>query len=491
MPVAELVPELARSVGLLDATTVYGGYRLVTVDGRELTSDAGLTIQGVEDGGVITVTAGVADPAPRVYDDVVEAMADVVERDLKPWSPEAGRRTALSAAGLLMALGALALLIQHESAVAVAAAALVAAALVVGAIVLSRGQDEPDAAVAVAWMGAGVRRRGRPDVGLPSEGYGDLFGYPMAAAGGAAMVAGLVALVGLERAAPLVIPPIVVGAIFVAAGLVTEQLDLDAAVVLTVHPRLRRHRRQHLPVARTGSDGHQRRPAVLSVADITADPDDIDPEQVGADARIAHEILVGVSATVGLLLVLVAPLAVSLGVTGTVLALMCCLVVMLRTRQYRTGTEVLVGLVSGMLGLLSVAVAVLWLHPDWRPMAAVAAGRDRGGAAGSHAAAHVAVGAPRPPRATSPRPIALLSLLPLLVVASRPVRRRPGLTGPRAMATKTDLVEAYSFSRRRLVTAFVSGAPGGREVEPARPGRALVGGLALALLVVAGGAVTG
>ena len=41
VPVAELVPELARSVGLLDATTVYGGYRLVTVDGRELTSDAG------------------------------------------------------------------------------------------------------------------------------------------------------------------------------------------------------------------------------------------------------------------------------------------------------------------------------------------------------------------------------------------------------------------------------------------------------------------
>ena len=46
------------------------------------------------------------------------------------------------------------------------------------------------------------------------------------------------------------------------------------------------------------------------------------------------------------------------------------------------------------------------------------------------------------------------------------------------MATKKDLVEAYSFSRRRLVTAFVSGAPGGREVEPARPGRTIVGGVA-------------
>lgn len=59
------------------------------------------------------------------------------------------------------------------------------------------------------------------------------------------------------------------------------------------------------------------------------------------------------------------------------------------------------------------------------------------------------------------------------------------------MAIKKDLVEAHAFSRRRLVTAFVSGAPGGREVEPARPGRSVVGGLALAVLVLAGAAILG
>ncbi len=59
------------------------------------------------------------------------------------------------------------------------------------------------------------------------------------------------------------------------------------------------------------------------------------------------------------------------------------------------------------------------------------------------------------------------------------------------MATKKDLVEAYAFSRRRLVTAFVSGAPGGREVEPARPGRTIVGGVALAVLLAAGAAIAG
>lgn len=59
------------------------------------------------------------------------------------------------------------------------------------------------------------------------------------------------------------------------------------------------------------------------------------------------------------------------------------------------------------------------------------------------------------------------------------------------MPTKRDLVEAHAFSRRRLVTAFVSGAPGGREVEPVRPTRTVIGGIALGVLMVAGAAIAG
>lgn len=367
VPVAELVPELARSVGLLDAATVFGGYRLMTPEGRELAGDSGLVIQGVEDGGLLTVTAGVDDPPPRVYDDVVEAMTDVVEQDLKPWEPASGRRTALSAAGLLMALGAVALLIQRGSLLAAAAAVVVAAALVVGAIVLSRVQREAETAVAVAWMGAVYAAV----AGLMLVTDGRFFGLPVACAGAGALVAGLVALVGLGEGRTLVIPPVVVGAIFLATGLVMNAAAFDPAVVLTtalVLVVLAGSVFPWLALGATGTTVDQ----LYSVADITSDPAEIDPARVGADARVAHEILVAVSATVGLLLVLIAPLAVSLGLSGTLLAVLACLVVMLRTRQYRTGSEVLVGLVSGILGLVSVAVAMLWLHPEWRPTAAVA-----------------------------------------------------------------------------------------------------------------------
>lgn len=59
------------------------------------------------------------------------------------------------------------------------------------------------------------------------------------------------------------------------------------------------------------------------------------------------------------------------------------------------------------------------------------------------------------------------------------------------MANKKDLVEAQTFSRRRLLTAFVSGAPGGRELEPTKPLRAVVTGVALTGLLVVGSLVFG
>ncbi|MGO1259850.1 MAG: type VII secretion protein EccB, partial [Brachybacterium sp.] len=55
------------------------------------------------------------------------------------------------------------------------------------------------------------------------------------------------------------------------------------------------------------------------------------------------------------------------------------------------------------------------------------------------------------------------------------------------MATKKELIEAQGFSRRRLLSAFTGGAPGGKELEPAKPLRAVAAGIALAAIVVLGG----
>ncbi|WP_435772033.1 type VII secretion integral membrane protein EccD [Nocardioides sp. SYSU DS0651] len=414
VPVAELLPELARSVGLLEPATVHGGYRVVTADGRTLATDTGLTLQGVEDGGLLTVTAGVDDPPPRVYDDVVEAMTDVVEHDLQPWQPAAGRRTALVAAALLLVLGAAALLVQGDSDLAASAAALVAAALCAGAIVLSRAQHEAEAAVGVAWLGAGYAAVAgmmfAPDGAAP-------LAEPLALAGGGALLAGAVCAAGLGAGRTLVFPPVVIGAVALATGLYLRSSPdgFEAAPLLTTVLALVVMAGSIFPWIALGATT-TRVDQLYSPADITADPDDVEPERVAADARIAHEILLAITGTVGLLLVLVAPLAVSLGVAGTLLAVDACLVVMLRTRQYRTGSEVLVGLVSGIAGLAAAAVAVLVLWPEWRPTLAVVLA-----VAGALLLALTLV--PSSPSVRRGRlgdvleSVALLALLPLLVLA--------------------------------------------------------------------------
>ncbi|MFD5224373.1 type VII secretion protein EccB [Microbacterium sp. NPDC058342] len=52
------------------------------------------------------------------------------------------------------------------------------------------------------------------------------------------------------------------------------------------------------------------------------------------------------------------------------------------------------------------------------------------------------------------------------------------------MASKAELLQAQAFNRRRLQTAFTSGAPGGRELPPGKPLRGVVVSVALGILTV-------
>ncbi len=420
IPVAELVPELARAVGLLDASTVHGGYRLVTQGGRILLNDAGLTTQGIEDGGLLTITAGVDEKAPRVYDDIAEAMADVVENDFRAWEPAAGRRTALGAGAILLGLGALAFVLQGDDLLGGVAAAVIAGLLVAGGVVLAEEQSE--AGVAGCHLGAlyaGVAGLLLAPGELPAWSWtlaDGFFTEPLLHAGLGVLGAGLVAVVGLRDGRPAMIPVVVVGAVVVAGSVLIRVAPLEPGQVLTVLMTLVVLVGSVFPWLAPGL-GATSVGQLHSLHDITADPEEIDPDTVAEDARVGHEILLAVSATVGILLVLLAPFAVDRGGPGTVLAATCCLAVMLRTRQYRTGAEVLAGLTSGVLGLVSVAVSMLLLHDGWRTGAAI-------GLAGLGAAVIARTLLPASASVRRDRlgdvaeTLTLLALLPLMVLAA-------------------------------------------------------------------------
>ena len=52
------------------------------------------------------------------------------------------------------------------------------------------------------------------------------------------------------------------------------------------------------------------------------------------------------------------------------------------------------------------------------------------------------------------------------------------------MASNKDILDAQQFNRRRLVTAFSSGAPGGREIEPRSTFPPIIAGVAISLVIL-------
>jgi type VII secretion integral membrane protein EccD len=409
--VADLLPELARSLGILDPLTVHAGFHLHTVDGQQLSGSTGLAFQNVRDGAVLTLTSGIDDEPPRVYDDVVEAMADVVERELQPWEATAARRTALAAAGVLLCLGALATGLQRPSVVAGALAGVVAIILTASALVLARLEKEHEVALLLAWGGIAYGAV----CGLTVVDGTELLAEPLAAAGGVALTLGLISFAGLVERRSLMLPAVIVGAVAAASSGIVAGTDFRPAAVYTVALTVSVLIVGILPIIALAASGN-RSPEPQNPADLPVEPVAVEERDVRHGASLGHDVLLASTITVGLLAILIAPLAVTLGVTGALTAAFACLVLLLRTRQHRAGSEVFAGLGTGLVGLMSVAVSILVLQPDWRPSLAVIL-------AATAAITLIVTLVPSTPSVTRGRTaeivevIALVAMLPLVITA--------------------------------------------------------------------------
>lgn len=366
--VADLLPELVASVGALDPYTVFGGYRLVRPDGVALMPDQGLTLQGVEDGNVLVVEVGVDDTPPRVYDDVIEAVADSIERQTRPWSDAASRRTALAVAGLVLGVAATALVLARDVGVPVLLATSVLSVLLLTAgAVLERGQEAHEVAVVVCWAAVVF-------AGVNAAVVGELVDDPGADLVVGGLAAALVAAVGVlalaeDRAALL--PAVVLGGLVAGVGLVVLLAGAELRGVAVVAVAL---------VVVTGSvvpwmsvaTTRLRVPQPRTDADLLQDPGPLDGSEVDRQVRLGRSVLVAMTVTVGLSLVVAAPLLVGLGLAGYLVVLASAASLALRTRQYRDSVEVLVGIGAAAAAAVVATVAAVAVNEAWRvPLAAV------------------------------------------------------------------------------------------------------------------------
>jgi type VII secretion integral membrane protein EccD len=411
LPLAEIVPEVAGLIGSLDAYEAYGGYALVGSDGRALDLDASFLAQGVHDGQVLTLVTGAEAEDKKVYDDVVEAVADSVEGLGAGWTAQNSRATTLGLSALLLGLGAAALFLQRQGGFVVTVVAGVASLLLLLAgAVFARVRIDVAAAVVVL-IGSAVYAV----VAALSAVSGDVRKLPLVVAGVALAVVGGLSMALLRDHAWAFLPGVVVGLAAAATGGVLLASTFDANKVIAIVVVVAVILGSLIPWFALSSSRTMVTP-MQSESEILAEPAPIDPDRVQRGIDLAHDLVLGLSLSVAIIVVLGAPSVVALGWAGLGIIWAAGVVQMMRTRQFLLARDVVVGLLGGALGIVAGTVTALLQHPSWGVVIGPVVGV---------AAAAVLVSLALPDKATVRKgrildlceALALFALVPLLVIA--------------------------------------------------------------------------
>lgn len=363
VPAGELLPDLTRIIGPPHGDPAHAHLRLQGPGGREMSALVGLRDQGVVDGDVLHLSTDVECAAGTTHDDIVEVVAESIAARGRSWTTAWSARMTLAGGTVLLLLAAAALVrVGAANPPATAAlAGVVATVLISAAIGLSRGRADHLAGAVAGWLGSGYAAT----AGLVAGGGEPLLGRPLILAGLGGALAGLTGAWGLAKHRALMVPPVALAVLAIVGGLLLPTMGSPAEVLATI-----------MTLSVIG--GSLLAWLALSLSGIvpqtplragrSADPRPLNPRQISIDVGRSDQLLLAMQGSVGLILVILVPVAVSLGVAGAVLAMSCCAVVALRARQHIGGAHVLVGVASGLLGLGVVAVSASVFHPPWTPV---------------------------------------------------------------------------------------------------------------------------
>ncbi|WP_295779766.1 type VII secretion integral membrane protein EccD [uncultured Microbacterium sp.] len=360
IPVIEFLPGFARSLGVLDASMTSAGYALQRADGTTVDPARGASAQGIVDGEVLTLVRGGLVAQPRVYDDIVEAVIDATAQQNRPWTTRDNARTALAVSLALLGVCAVLLLAAGR---ALPFGALVAGGgavvlLIVSAVVARLGQREAGQGLGIAAsVFAGVAGYLAVPVALP------MWGWPMAAAGGAAFIVAGIALALSRDRAELQLAPLVAGGAVGVAGTLAAFFDpaavwtLMVGVVATLGGAL-----PWLAISTT----RLRVVSPQSDAEMFADPEPIDADDVAARVAQGKRILIALRLALAAAVLLATPLVAAHNATGAVLCALAFAGMMFPSRQTFARSGVLTVMATGILGLVVAGVAASLAQPGLR-----------------------------------------------------------------------------------------------------------------------------
>lgn len=374
VPITELIPGLARTMGLLEAGSAYGGYTLAAADtGRRLDPALSLHAQGVRAGDVLTLTGGANQASDPLYDDIVEAVADVVESEHRPWTPQDSALTALLAATALLLTGAV--LLFGGGAPATGPAVMSGAAavlLLVSSVVLSIGSRVPAApvvlvqAAAVFAFVAGYR-------GLPRAEEASGWGMPLLVGGAGALAVGLLGLLMIRRSREFAIVPVVAGGGLAVAGFLVAQVDLPADQAFSIVVAVVTLAGLAIPWLALSTTPLR----VISPRDdeeVYAEVPPVERAEIAAGYAHGHRVHIGLRVGAGLLTLIAIPAVVSGGAVGALLMTAAFAGTLLSVRDSYSRVDVTVVVTVAIAGLAGTGLTAALLHPDWHATLTIAVG---------------------------------------------------------------------------------------------------------------------
>lgn len=381
IPLVELLPGLVESVGAFSDQPVNDGFAVRTASGRLLDQSASLSAQGVRAGAALTLEPLGEGAADMVYDDLTEAVGQVVERVSTPWTRDNARTlAALSAAALIFVAAVLLATTPQDALVSLdpgrvrtlnfvyGAIGIVSALLVVGtSIVVSRKYAGPSGialAHTVPFLTAASALR-------LSQSQWDAGGWIFVGLG--VLVGSLAVLTLPKKYRISIAAPLVLGTMITATGLMVKvgalsQVGVSAllfalvVVLLQVAPWIAL---AHIPVRILDADTAEQIPA----QGVT---DQVSTSFVFVVSLRAGGGLAALFLTVSMLS---APTLRSVSIP-LILAVLGSASLILQTRSIRARVEVLLGALTGLTTILVSATLATQANPTslaWVTFCAIAA----------------------------------------------------------------------------------------------------------------------
>lgn len=381
IPLVELLPGLVESAGAFSDQPANDGFAVRTASGRLLDQSASLSAQGVRAGAALTLEPLGEGAADMVYDDLTEAVGQVVERVSTPWTRDNARTlAALSAAALIFVAAVLLATTPQDALVSLdpgrvrtlnfvyGAIGIVSALLVVGtSIVVSRKYAGPSGialAHTVPFLTAASALR-------LSQSQWDAGGWIFVGLG---VLVGSLAVLTLPKNYRISIAaPLVLGTMITATGLMVKvgalsQVGVSAllfalvVVLLQVAPWIAL---AHIPVRILDADTAEQIPA----QGVT---DQVSTSFVFVVSLRAGGGLAALFLTVSMLS---APTLRSVSIP-LILAVLGSASLILQTRSIRARVEVLLGALTGLTTILVSATLATRANPTslaWVTFCAIAA----------------------------------------------------------------------------------------------------------------------